>query len=93
MDVHRGQWTFHKPLRVCFSTEAISYTSICSAEYPPPQDQRPGKRVLQSDSECPDGKEYCGYDVAIWKCAAYNTMIVVRRLQHKSIKLDYITFD
>lgn len=62
-----ANWTFDRPLRVCFATEAVAYTSICEANFPPPGFEGQGLPELHSNNECP-AEPYCGFDFALWTC-------------------------
>ena len=64
-----SEWTFEVPLRVCFATEAIAYTSICAAHFPPPGSEGLGLPEFDSQNDCAEG-EYCGFDFALWQCAS-----------------------
>lgn len=60
-------WDFDEPLRVCFSTEVASYTSICETNITTEPRHNASPDTLHSKNECP-GKPYCGLDADLWEC-------------------------
>ena len=55
-------------LRVCFAYESIGYTPICNARYFVPDTFPP--TILESITECPGGRNFCGFDSDLWDAMA-----------------------
>ena len=51
-------------LRVCFAVESLTFSPICNGLFYVPNTSP--VHVIESVTSCPDGGDYCGFDVQVW---------------------------